>query len=115
MLRFFVVGTLAAFGAFCALWAVLGWLLPGGKGCALVCYGIPDEGILTRSKWLRGTGLLDVPLLAVADGAERTVPGTEICSGEELLSRLEWERKRIDGTGNGDHTGHHQRGGVSEL
>lgn len=115
MLGYFVIGMLAAFGALSAFWALLGWLLPGGKGSALVCYGMPDEEILTRSKWLRGAGLLNVPLLIVAEETGSSYPGTEICSGEELLSRLEWERNRFNGTGNGDHTGRHQRRGISEL
>ena len=31
-----LLGTLAAYGALSALWAALGWLLPGLRGCALV-------------------------------------------------------------------------------
>ena len=58
MLGYFIWGTLAAFGVLCALWAMLGWLLPGAKGCILVCYGVPDSEILTRSKWLKSLGLL---------------------------------------------------------
>ena len=111
----FVVGTLCAFGALSAVWALLGWVLPGPKGCVLVCFGAPDEAILAKSKWLRGLGLLDCPLLVVAEPGTRVPDGTEICGREELLSRLEWERNRFDGTGNGDHTGRDQRGGLSEL
>ena len=108
------MGTLAAYGAFCALWAMLGWLLPGLDGCALVCFGQPDGEIFTRYKWLRGLGLLRCPLLAVTPEGESR-DGMEICAGEALLTRLEMERKRFDGTGNGDHSGHHQCGGVPEL
>ncbi len=115
MIGYVILGTLAAFGCFSALWALLGWLLPDGKGCALVCYGAPDEGILARAKWLNSLGLLNVPLLAVSETGEGIPPGTEKCSREDLLPRLEWERKRVDGTGNGDHPGRHQRRGVSEL
>lgn len=109
-----ILGTLAAFGLFCVVWTVFGWLLPGLKGCVLVCMGALEEETLARYKVLRGMGLLDCPLLVVAE-TESESTDVEICSGEELLSRLEWERKRFDGTGNGDHPGHHQRGGVSEL
>lgn len=115
MIGYFVLGTLAAFGLLCALWAAFGWLLPGLKGCALVCVGVPEPEILARSKWLREMGLLDVPLLIVADVGTEDVPETEICSREELLSRLEWERNRVHGTGNGDCTGHNQCCGLSEL
>ena len=112
---YFVVGALCAFGLLSALWAVLGWLLPGGKGCALVCWGMPDEEILARAAWLRSLGLLECPLIVVTVKGEAVLPGTEICAGEELLSRLEWERKRFHGTGNGDHTGRGQCRGISEL
>lgn len=115
MAGYILLGTLAAFGAFSVLWALLGWLLPSGRGCALVCFGMPDEGILSRYRWLRDLGLLNVPLLIVAEEGGTEHRGTEICSGEELLPRLEWERNRFDGTGNGDHSGRHQRRGVSEL
>lgn len=115
MIGYFILGTLAAFGALSALWAMLGWLLPGAKGSVLVCYGVPDEEILTRAKWLKSLGFLDVPLLIVLQEQEMSYPGTEICSREELLSWLELERNRYHGTGNGDHSGRHQRRGVSEL
>ena len=112
MAGYWILGFLAAFGAFSALWAAFGWLLPGLRGCAVVCWGRPEAEILIGYKWLRGLGLLRCPLLIVAeDGGE----DTEICSREELLSRLEWERNRFDGTGNGDHSGNHQRGGIPEL
>jgi len=115
MIGYFMLGTLAAFGGFCALWAAFGWLLPGLKGCALVYIGVPGPEILARSKWLRSLGLLNVPLLIVAETETGGVPETEICSREQLLSRLEWERNRFHGTGNGDCTGHHQCRGISEL
>ena len=108
-------GALAAFGALCALWAGLGWLLPSGRGCAVVCYGCPDEGVLSRCRWLQALGLLTVPLIVVAEDGTQPERGTEICSPEALLLRLERERNRFDGTGNGDPTGRHQRRGISEL
>ena len=43
-----LMGTLAAYGALSALWAALGWLLPGRRGCALVYAGTPEEGICRR-------------------------------------------------------------------
>ena len=114
MAGYVILGTLAAFGLFCVIWTAFGWLLPGLKGCAVVCVGMPSEGMLYRIKWLQGMGLLSCPLLSVAQLGQSS-PDLEICSGEMLLSRLEWERKRFDGTGNGDYSGHHQCGGVSEL
>ena len=112
MAGYVIMGTFAAFGFVSALWAVLGWLLPSGKGCVLVCYGVPDIGIVSRWKWLQSLGLLRCPLLAVTDTA---CIETENCAGEELLARLEMERNRVHGTGNGDPSGRHQRRGISEL
>ncbi|MBO7252643.1 MAG: hypothetical protein J6V25_08445 [Oscillospiraceae bacterium] len=114
MAGYFVIGALAAFGAMSLLWAVLGWLLPGGKGCALVCWGMPDEGILSRYRWLYAMGLLRCPLLAVTE-QDAACPELEICTGQMLLHRLEWEREQVHGAGNGDHPRCDQRRGVSEL
>lgn len=112
---YIIIGTLAAFGALSLLWTLLGWLLPGGKGCVLVCFGAPDVGMVSRCRWLRGMGFLRCPLLAVE--VEEAVFGDdmEICAGEDLLARLEWERNQVHGTGIGDPPGRHQRRGVSEL
>lgn len=107
-------GAMAAFGFFCVLWALLGWLLPAGEGCAVVCYGQPDPGVIIRYRWLRGMGFLRCPLLVVTD-TDSFEEEIEICTGEELLSRLEMERNRFAGTGNGDPSGRHQRRGISEL
>ena len=117
MAGFILLGALAAFGLLSVLWACLGWLLPGGRGCVMVCLGMPDEGIVSRYKWLRGLGLFACPLLIVAEdaGAWQQIDGIELCEPEALLSRLELERKQIDGTGNGDPPGRDQRRGISEL
>lgn len=111
MAGYVILGLLAAFGLLSGLWAAFGWLLPGDKGWVMVCYGTPRQDQLARIRWLKRLGLLSCPVLVVAETGE-TEPDTEICSRENLLSRLEWERNRFDGTGNGDHSGHHQRGGV---
>ena len=113
-----ILGMLAAFGLLSAVWTALGWLLPDGRGMALVCLGCPDEGIVSRYRWLRGAGLLRCPLLVCAEEdlpQWQTATGIEICGREELVPRLELERKNIDRTGNGDPAGRHQRRGVSEL
>lgn len=115
MAGWILLGTLAAFGAFCLLWALAGWLLPGLRGFALVCMELPEPEYLSRVRWLRGLGLMDCPLIVVTEQAQREQTDMEICSRAELLRRLEWERNRFDGTGNGDHTGRHQRRGISEL
>ena len=106
-----IVAALAAFGLLSMVWALLGWWLPAGKGCALVCLGAPDLGIVSRWKWLQSLGLLRCPLIAVTDEAAEDI---EICAGENLLARLEMERNQV-GTGNGNPSGRHQRRGISEL
>lgn len=101
-----LLGFLAAFGAFCVIWAVASGLLSRGSGGIIVCFchGEPGEELfLRRCGWLRGLGLLKVPLLVVDCGltaAERSwlekQPATEVCGPEHLKERLELERKRID-------------------
>ena len=59
-----LLGFLAAYGALSVLWAALGWLLPGLKGCAVVYIGLPTEGVLRPWRWLRGLGLVNFPFLA---------------------------------------------------
>ena len=119
-----LMGALAAFGLFSALWAAAGWLLPGGKDGVAVCFCQP--GLLqlpTVRRWhmLRQLGLLRCPVILVDCGLsdvekrELCRLGTEICSPEALAQRLELERNRFDGTGNGDHSGHSGCRGVSEL
>lgn len=115
MAGYVIVGTLAAMGLFCLVWAMICWLLPGGEGCAVVCYGPPRMEIFAVFKWLKGLGILNCPLIAVTEERYCHIDETESCSPEALLPRLIEERNRLDGTGNGDHTGRGQRRGISEL
>ena len=115
MAGYVIVGTLAAFGLLSLLWAVFGVLLPGGEGCAVVCFGQPRLEIFAVFKWLKGLGILKCPLIAVTEEENRYFDETERCSPEDLLSRLIEERNRFDGTGNGDHPGRGKRRGISEL
>ena len=110
---FVLIGFLAAYGAVSVLWAGLGWLLPGLRGCALVYMGTPEEGVCRRYRWLRGLGLISCPFLAVTEN-ERSEE-IEVCGREELMERLDWEAERFGGTGTGDHSGRGQRRGISEL
>ena len=97
MVWYILLGTLAAYGALSAIWASLGWLLPGLRGCALVYMGKPCEGIRRRYRWLRGLGLINCPFLAVGEGTE--TEEIERCCREELFDRLAWEAERFGGTG----------------
>ena len=94
---YILLGTLAAYGALSGGWALLGGLLPGLRGCAVVYWGKPDEGICHRYRWLRGLGLMNCPLIAVTQDAQ--TEDMEACSREELLERLKWEAERFDRTG----------------
>ena len=120
------VAVMAAFGFLCMLWALLGWRMPESREGILVCFatpGFPERGFLRRYLFLRDIGLLDCPLLVVDRGLsaperrklEQLRWGIELCGLEDLSERLELERNRIDGTGNGNHPGRDQRRGVSEL
>ena len=117
MAGYVFIGALAAFGLLSVLWAALGWLLPSGRGCVLVCVDEPDEGILSRYRWLRDMGLLQCPFLIVSDKEYyyQHICGSEWISPEDLLPRLEEERYASDGTGNGDSSGCCGRRGISEL
>ena len=92
-----LLGFLAAYGALSALWACFGWLLPGMKGCVVVYWGRPGEGICRRYRFLRGLGLMDCPFIAVSSGRE--TEDYEVCGREGLFHRLAWEAERFGGTG----------------
>lgn len=124
MAGYICVGMLAAFGALCALWCLFGWLLPAGRGGVLVYRGESEADarfFARRYLWLRGMGLLDCPLVLAAREPEEPERrylesrGIELCSPAELSARLGIGAEEIDGTGNGDSPGRHQRRGVSEL
>lgn len=110
-----IILLLAAMGLLSICWAAFGWLLPGGRGMALVCWGVPDPGMVARWRWLRGLGFTVCPMIAIVDGTEPVPLDIEICGPETLVSRLEWERIHTHGTGNGDSSGRGQRCDFSEL
>lgn len=102
-----LVGMLAAFGILCGFWAAIGWLLPGGRGGVVVCRGSSgflERFFLWRCLFLAETGLLRCSLVVVDLGLEepdrkwlRQLDGKiEICTPEELSSRLEWERNQLE-------------------
>ena len=112
----FVLVLFAAMGIMSLIWVLLGWLLPSGQGMVMVCMELPDPGVLSRYRWLRGLGLLRCPLVAVTEKGNSRVPkDTEICSREELLPRLERENVGTYGTGTGNSSGRGQRRDLSEL
>ena len=114
----FLITTLAAWGLLCALWAMLGWLLPGSRPVKLIlCAPTPPE-VLGRLRWLDQWGLLRCRLTVVGDFPPELpaqYEDVEFCTLAELTAMQEAERREIDGNGNGDPPGRHQRRGVSEL
>jgi len=104
---FIFLGAAAAYGVFCAVWALFGWIISGGEGGALVCRCRPGRSelpLIRRYILLKELGLIRMPLLlldcalpeqelARLRGKCRTI---EICSLQDLPARLELERNRID-------------------
>lgn len=91
----FVLGTLAAFGLLSVLWVLFGWLLTGKGEGWILCPGKSDAlAFVARYLWLKGLGLVSCPLILVDLGLteqERLWLDSreiEICSREEMLSRL---------------------------
>ena len=115
-------GALAAFGLLCALWTVLGLWLSGSRGWAVVCFS-GQRAALRRCCLLRTWGLFRGPVLAIDPGLTQQerealthgLKDIEFCSLQALPERLELERKRVAGTGDADHPGHDQCGGLSKL
>jgi hypothetical protein len=108
MAALIVLTVLGAFGLLCALWAVFGFLIPGGRGAAtvLLCRGeAGEEAVVQRYLWLYNTGLIRSPLLIVDCGLSakdrnwlQQHPIT-ICTAQELQEKLEQERAHLGRTG----------------
>lgn len=98
------MGTLAAFGAFFAGFALMGWLLGSSRGFRLVYFPAADPAAgLFRYRMLRGLGLLTCPLV-MADTAlspeekawlVKKFPGIRFCSPEELAEILRQEEDSL--------------------
>ena len=107
MILWIILTVLAAFGLLCAAWALFGILLRGQRGAVMVCFcrgTEEEEQTLRHCAWLRDMGLFRGPLLLVDAGMTpdsrdrllRCGRGGELCTTEELASRLEQERNRLD-------------------
>lgn len=106
MVWYVIAGTLAAFGALCALWVVCGWLLGKGSDGALICLcdGHREEALLLRYSQLRSAGLLRCPLVLVDSSFSpreqqllcRRHPDLIFCTLDTLPAWLETERSRFE-------------------
>ena len=66
-----LLGSLAAFGMLCALWTLLGWMLPRGDGVLVVPARHGRLPELRGYLWLRSLGLLRCRLAAADLGLEQ--------------------------------------------
>ena len=110
-----LLGALAAFGALCALWLVLGNLLPGDRA-GLMIYrwreSAAGRGFVLRWRAQWELGLLQGRLAVIDLGL------TE--EDRLFLARWGrnveiWETETEYGKRIGNHPGRHRRGGISEL
>ena len=103
MIWFVILGTLAAFGALCILWILIGALLCS-PGCAVVCLSRQEDAVLVRRRcrWLRELGFVRNPVVVV-------------CALSTAQEMIEQEWNALVTAGNGDPPGNHRCGGVSEL
>ena len=106
MAAFIILTVLAAFGGFCVLWSLFGFLLPGQRGAAavLLCKGgSGEEAVIRRYLWLYNTGLIRCPLLLVDCGLsaqerqqlEKYAHTIILCTVEELPTLLKQEREHL--------------------
>ena len=73
MAWYFLVGTLAAFGALCALWVSFGWLLSAcWDGCLVYLGKRGKPGFVSIYLWLRNLGVVRCPLIVIDQGLTET-------------------------------------------
>ena len=70
MMLYVLLGLLAAFGLFCVLWVIFGFLLPGSRRCTviLLCNPSDEAAMLSRLLWLREMSLLRCKVLLSGRG-----------------------------------------------
>lgn len=112
-----LLGSLAAFGALCAGWLLLGLRRGGGTLIYLCRADESAEMVARRMARLRervyivGSGASDAERLALLG----RYGNIAFCSAEELPALLEQERSEIGTSGDGHFTGKHQRGRFSKF
>ena len=114
-----IVGFLTAFGVLCTVLTLYGALLHHtyrGIGIYLIMSDYSGEEAMFYL-WLKSMGILKCKVLKAEsrelwDMLEKN--GIEITRWDSI-ARPGTGAEEIDRAGNGDSSGHHQRGGVSEL
>ena len=114
-----VVGFLTAFGVVCIVLTLYGAVLHRanrGNGIYLIMSDYSGEEAMFYL-WLKSMGILKCKVLKAEsrelwDMLEKN--GIEITRWDSI-ARPGTGAEEIDRAGNGDSSGHHQRGGVSEL
>ena len=94
-----ILACLAAFGALCALWVLLGGWLTGCRGGELMirCARGTEVAVLRRYRWLRGMGLVRARLILLDNGLQPSLrqelecrnPDVEFIMPEQLAARME--------------------------
>lgn len=105
---------LQATGVLMLLWALVGWLVLGHDRGGAVVYRVTElsrvEAFLRCCQWLRGIGMIRMPVLLVDGGLgsrereqlERMAAGRDgvrICDRDCLEEELKWEAERFGGAG----------------
>lgn len=114
-----IVGFLTAFGVMCIVLTLYGAVLHRanrGNGIYLIMSDYSGEEAMFYL-WLKSMGILKCKVLKAEsrelwDMLEKN--GIEITRWDSI-ARPGTGAEEIDRAGNGDSSGHHQRGGVSEL
>ena len=94
-----ILAFLAAFGALCALWVLLGGWLTGCRGGEIIlcCARGTEVAVLRRYRWLRGMGLVRSRLILLDNGLPTSLrqelecrnPEIEFLVPEQLAARME--------------------------
>ncbi|MGM9604705.1 MAG: hypothetical protein ACI3XG_06535 [Faecousia sp.] len=119
MFWWIVVGFFTAFGILCAVLALYGASLHRTHRGTGICLIAPERDLEEAwfYLWLKSMGILKCRILEL-DSEELwnllEENGTEITC-RDGVPRPMTGAEEIDRAGNGDSSGHHQHGGVSEL
>lgn len=116
MILYVIFGAAAAFGVLCAIWVVLGSLIPGSRGCRVTvsCPAGEEMAVIRRYLWLRELGFTRSGL-TVLHSALPPARQQAIRQRHPYIEFSTKEQEELDGAGIGDPTGHHCGGGLSEL